>query len=154
MPQNVLFLCTHNSARSQMAEGLLRQSGGDFFEVHSAGSVATGVRDEAVKVMEEVGIDLSRHESKSLDRFLYRPFDWVVTVCDHARDTCPTFPNAERRLHWSVPDPAAVTGSESERLAAFRAAREDLARRIREEILEPSAAARAALAPRTGWESP
>lgn len=118
-----------------MAEGLLRTIAGDRFEVRSAGSIATEVRPEAAAAMREIGIDLSRHESKSLDRFVHQPFDLVVTVCDHARDTCPSFPNAKQRLHWSIADPAAVAGSEEQRIAAFRLARMQLERRIRGEIV-------------------
>jgi arsenate reductase len=118
-----------------MAEGLLRHTAADRFEVHSAGSVATAVRPEAEAAMSEVGIDLSGHQSKTLDRFLYEPFDLVVTVCDQARDSCPTFPKAKDRLHWSIPDPSAAVGSEEDRMAAFRAVRIDLERRIREEIV-------------------
>lgn len=124
--QRVLFLCTHNAARSQMAEGLLRALAGDRFEVASAGTVATAVRPEAVRVMAELGVDISRQESKSLERFRDQAFDWVITVCDDAAEACPTFPGPARRLHWSLPDPTRVTGSEEERLAAFRAVRDRL----------------------------
>lgn len=142
MRAKVLFLCTHNSARSQMAEGLLGRTGDASFEACSAGTVATRVRPEAIAVMGELGIDLSNHQSKTLDRFLNERLELVVTVCDHARDTCPTFPNAARSLHWSIPDPAAVEGSSERRLEAFRSARDELDRRIREEIVAPEAAAR------------
>lgn len=138
MRRRVLFLCTHNSARSQMAEGILRDMAGDSFEAYSAGSVATRLRDEATIVMKELGIELSGQESKTLDRFLYQPFDLVVTVCDRARDTCPVFPNAARRLHWSIADPAAVRGADTERLTAFRVARDELERLVRQEIVEPA----------------
>ncbi len=136
MDKKILFLCTHNSARSQMAEGLVRHLAGDGFDVHSAGSVATGVRPEAVAVMAEIGIDLSEHQSKTLDRYLYEPFDLVITVCDRARDACPIFANAGELRHWSIAEPAAIRGSDAERLAAFRLARVDLERRIRHEIVE------------------
>lgn len=135
MPQRVLFLCTHNSARSQMAEGLLRHLGAGRFEAASAGSVATSIRAEALQVMSEEGFDLAGQESKTLDRYLYEPFDLVVTVCDRARDSCPTFPSAGAREHWSIADPAAVEGSVEERLSAFRAARDAIRERIVEEIL-------------------
>lgn len=118
-----------------MAEGLLRHRGGAAFEAHSAGSLATDVRPEARAVMAEIGIDLAGQESKTLDRYLYQPFDLVVTVCDQAADTCPTFANAAKRLHWSIADPAAVRGSRTAREEAFRRAREELDRRIGEEIL-------------------
>ncbi len=136
MDKKILFLCTHNSARSQMAEGLVRHLAGDGFDVHSAGSVATGVRPEAVAVMAEIGIDLSEHQSKTLDRYLHEPFDLVITVCDRARDACPIFPHAGELRHWSIADPAAVRGSHAERLAAFRLARVDLERRIRHKLVE------------------
>lgn len=137
MDKKILFLCTHNSARSQMAEALLRDLAGDRFDVHSAGSVATEVCPEAAAVMAEIGIDLSEHQSKTLDRYLYQAFDLVITVCDRARDACPTFPSAGELRHWSVADPAAVRGSHDQRLAAFRLARVDLARRIRDQLVEP-----------------
>ena len=103
--QRVLFLCTHNSARSQMAEGLLRHLGGERFEAFSAGTEATHVRPLAVAAMAELGIDVSRQESKTLDRYLGEPFDAVITVCDQAAEACPVFPGAKRRLHWSFTDP-------------------------------------------------
>jgi len=107
--RRVLFLCTHNSARSQTAEGLLRQLGGDRFEVHSAGTEATRVRPLAIRAMGELGIDISGQESKTLDRFLDQPFDKVITVCDQANEACPVFFGARERLHWSFPDPAKPT---------------------------------------------
>ena len=133
--RRVLFLCTHNSARSQMAEGLLRTLGGDGFAVASAGTVATRVRPGAIAVMAELGIDLSGQSSKSLDRYLAEPLDEVVTVCDDANDACPIFPGPVHRRHWSIPDPSAVQGDEAERLAAFRSARDDLRRRVETELL-------------------
>ena len=133
--KKVLFLCTHNSARSQMAEGLLRQMGGSAFEVHSAGTIATKVRPEAIAVMKEKEIDISGHSSKTLEGFLDDHFDYVITVCDNANDSCPVFPNASERLHWSVDDPAGVHGDEAARLAAFRKARDELKERIEGEIL-------------------
>src|SRR5688572_31743613 len=110
--QRVLILCTGNSARSQMAEGLLRHDAGDRFEVRSAGTAPTRVRPEAVEVMKEVGIDISRHRSKSVDEFAEQEFDYVLTVCDHARETCPIFPGHTNRLHQSFKDPAIVERSE------------------------------------------
>jgi len=127
-----------------MAEGLLRDLAGDGFDVHSAGSLATEVRPEAAAVMAEIGIDLSEHQSKPLDRYLHEPFDLVITVCDRARDACPIFPHSGELRHWSIADPAAVPGSpgsDVERLAAFRLARVDLERRIREEIVDPATGA-------------
>ena len=131
----VLFLCTHNSARSQMAEGLLRHFGGDRFEVFSAGTVKTAVRPEAVAVMDEIGVDISGQTSKTLEQFLGLPFDAVITVCDDANDACPVFPGARDRVHWSIPDPSAVEGSERDRMEAFRAARDDLRGRIETDLL-------------------
>ncbi|ABG05789.1 protein tyrosine phosphatase [Rubrobacter xylanophilus DSM 9941] len=131
----VLFLCTHNSARSQMAEGLLRHLGGDRFEAHSAGTEATGVRPEAVRAMAEIGVDISSQESKTLHRYLGEAFDYVITVCDAANEACPAFPGAGRRLHWSFEDPSAASGPEEERLAAFRRVRDGIGERIRRELL-------------------
>ncbi|MEO8511002.1 MAG: arsenate reductase ArsC [Chloroflexota bacterium] len=126
----VLFLCTHNSARSQMAEGLLRSLAGERFEVHSAGTEATLVRPEAIAVMGELGMDISAQASKAMAPMLGESFDWVITVCDQAKESCPVFPGARATAHWSIDDPAAVSGSNDERLAAFRAARDDLRARI------------------------
>jgi len=125
----VLILCTGNSARSQMAEGWLRHFGGDAFEVASAGTKpAERVNPLAVRVMSEVGIDLSAHYPKHLERFLSDQWDYVITVCDNANEACPLFPGGRWRLHWSFEDPAAAQGTEEERLAVFR--------RIRDEIRE------------------
>jgi arsenate reductase len=126
----VLFLCTHNSARSQMAEGLLRHLAGDRFEAHSAGTEATRVRPLAVRAMGEMGVDISGQESKTLDRYLKEPFDYVITVCDDANEACPFFPEAANRLRWSFEDPSKAEGSEEERLAVFRSVRD----RIRQQI--------------------
>ena len=131
-PLRVLFLCTHNSARSQMAEGMVRAWGGAAVEAHSAGTVATAVRPQAVAVMDELGIDLRSHASKHLDRYLAEPFDWVVTVCDDAREACPTFPGARQRAHWSFEDPSAASGTDEERLAVFRRVRDEISEQIRE----------------------
>src|SRR5215470_10925671 len=111
MKKRVLFICTHNSARSQMAEGLLRSLGGDQFEACSAGTEATLVRPLAIKVMAEVGIDISQHQSKTLERYRNEPFDEGITVCDTAAEACPLFPGAARMKHWSLPDPSKATGS-------------------------------------------
>ncbi|MGE3842875.1 MAG: arsenate reductase ArsC [Vicinamibacterales bacterium] len=118
--KRVLILCTGNSARSQMAEGLLRQLGGGQLDVHSAGTAPGSVRPEAIAVMAERGIDIRTHRSKSVNEFTGQTFDYVITVCDSAKESCPVFPGAPRRIHWSFPDPAAVQGTETERLAAFR----------------------------------
>jgi arsenate reductase (thioredoxin) len=133
--KRILFLCTHNAARSQMAEGLLRQLGPGQFAAFSAGIQATQVRPEAIAAMAELGIDISKQESQTLDRFLTEPFDEVITVCDQANEACPFFPHAGNRRHWSIADPAAVTGTEHERLAAFRSARDALRARIETELL-------------------
>lgn len=129
-PFRVLFLCTHNSARSQMAEGLLRSLGGDRFDVHSAGTVASQLRPEAIAAMTELGIDISGQSSKDLAPFLGQSFDRVVTVCDEAKESCPIFPGARSTAHWSIDDPAAVAGGDDERLAAFRRARDELRGRV------------------------
>ena len=126
----VLFLCTHNSARSQMAEGLLRHLAGDRFEAHSAGTEATRVRPLAVRAMAEIGVDISGQESKTLDRYVKEPFDHVITVCDDANEACPVFPGAKSRLHWSFRDPSRADGTEEERLAVFRMVQDEIRRRI------------------------
>ena len=126
----VLILCTGNSARSQMAEGLLRHDAGDVYEVFSAGTKPTRVRPEAITVMREVGIDISGHRSKSVDEFAGQDFDYVITVCDNAKESCPIFPAKTKRIHWSIEDPAAVQGSEEETLTAFRRARDELRARL------------------------
>ena len=131
----VLFLCTHNSARSQMAEGLVRHLAGDRFEAYSAGTEATHVRPLAVRAMDEIGIDISGQESKTLNRYLGEPFDYVITVCDEANEACPFFPGAKNRLHWSFEDPAQATGSEEERLGVFRRTREAIRERIEQELV-------------------
>ena len=124
--RRVLILCTGNSARSQMAEGLLRHEAGDRFAVESAGTKPTFVRPEAVAVMKEAGIDISGHRSKHVDEFAGLDFDYVVTVCDKAQESCPVFFGSAARLHRSFSDPAAAEGSEQERLAAFRKVRDEL----------------------------
>ncbi|HEX2909294.1 MAG TPA: arsenate reductase ArsC [Chloroflexia bacterium] len=128
----VLFLCTHNSARSQMAEGLLRELGKDRFEAYSAGTEATFVRPLAIKAMAELGIDISHQRSKVLTEYLDQPFDYVITVCDAANESCPIFPNARHRLHWSFPDPSKAIGSEEQQLAVYREVREAIATHIKE----------------------
>jgi len=128
--QRVLFLCTHNSARSQMAEGFLRARYGDRFEVTSAGTVATRVHPLAKRAMAEVGVDLSAHTSKTLDQLVDQSWDYVITVCDSANEQCPIFPKRTSRLHWSFPDPSQAIGSEEDRLDVFRRVRDALAERI------------------------
>jgi arsenate reductase len=122
----VLILCTGNSARSQMAEGLLRHDGGAAFEVESAGTKPSHVRPEAIAVMRELGIDISGHRSKSVDEFVGQAFDYVITVCDNARETCPVFFGKTQKLHQTFEDPAAFTGSEEQRLKVFRRVRDEL----------------------------
>jgi arsenate reductase len=124
--KRVLILCTGNSARSQMAEGLLRHDAGDRFEVASAGTKPGRVRPEAIAVMKEAGIDISGHRSKSVDEFAGQQFDCVITVCDNAKETCPVHPGHTNRIHHSFEDPAIVQGSEEERLGAFRRVRDEI----------------------------
>lgn len=126
MKKRILILCTANSARSQMAEGLIRADHGDRFEAESAGTRATFVRPEAIAVMKEIGIDISGHRSKVVDEFANQNFDYVLTVCDNARESCPVYPGHANRIHRSFSDPASVEGSEEERLAAFRAVRDEI----------------------------
>ncbi len=130
--KRILVLCTGNSARSQMGEGLFRKEGGADYEVASAGTAPSRIRPEAVAVMNEIGIDISGHRSKSIDEFTGKHFDYVVTVCDNARDQCPVFPGRAERIHWGLEDPAAAQGSEPERLAAFRRIRDQLHQNVRE----------------------
>jgi len=142
MKKRVLFICTHNSARSQMAEGLLRQLGGERFEVFSAGTEATHVRPLAVRAMTELGIDISQQFSKTLDRYLSEPFDEVITVCDTAAEACPVFPGAARRRHWSFEDPSKATGNEAEQLEVYRKVRDEIRTRIEKELLNQPLPAR------------
>lgn len=136
---SVLFICTHNSARSQMAEGLLRATYGDQYEVASAGTEETHVRPLAIRAMQEANIDISGHSSKTIDAVTDdRTFDIVVTVCDHAREACPYVPARERNLHQSFDDPSAATGSDEEQLAVFRRVRDEIADWI-DETFGPSA---------------
>jgi arsenate reductase len=127
--KRVLILCTGNVARSQMAEGLLRHLAADRFEVFSAGLSPSYVRPNAIAVMNELGIDISHHRSKSLNEFVETPFDYVITVCDHASERCPIFPGPAKRIHWSIDDPVAP-GGEAAQLEAFRRARNDLRGRL------------------------
>jgi arsenate reductase len=131
-----LVLCTHNSARSQMAEGLLRHLAPERFEVESAGTEATRVHPLAIEAMREIGIDIGGHRSKTLDGFVGQPWDYVITVCDHANERCPLFPGPTQRLHWSFEDPSAATGTEAERLAIFRRVRDAIAARLRQWLAE------------------
>ena len=139
--KRILVLCTGNSARSQMGEGLFRYEAGGRYEVESAGTKPSQVRPEAITVMKEIGIDISGHRSKSVGEFSGQSFDYVVTVCDNARDNCPLFPGRAERMHWSFEDPAAVTGDEQVRLAAFRKVRNQIRERVREFVREQAPAA-------------
>ena len=130
--RRVLFLCTSNSCRSQIAEGLLRHLAGDKFEVFSAGVKPTQVNPLAMKVMDEIGIDISKQRSKSVKEFLNQQFDYVATVCDYARQTCPVFPGKYEKIHWNLEDPAKAQGTEDEKLLIFRKIRNQ----IKENILK------------------
>jgi arsenate reductase len=129
-PMRVIFVCTHNSARSQMAEGMLRAWGGDRFVAYSAGTEATRVRPEAIRAMNEIGIDISGQSSKTLEPFLSEDFSWLITVCDQAREACPTLPGVAQQAHWSIDDPSAAEGDEETRVQAFRVARDALRNRV------------------------
>jgi arsenate reductase len=126
MKGRVLILCTGNSARSQMAEGLLKHDAGDRFEVESAGTKPGRVRPEAIAVMKELGIDISGHRSKHVNEFQGQSFDYVLTVCDNAKESCPVFPSDAKRIHNAFEDPAAFQGTEEERLAVFRRVRNQI----------------------------
>ena len=129
--KKVFILCTRNSARSQMAEGLLRHDAGDRFEVFSAGTEPGRVRPEAISVMQELGIDISGHRSKSVHEYSGQTFDYVLTVCDNAKESCPIFPGNTVTIHQNFQDPAALEGSEQDRLALFRRVRDELRRYLR-----------------------
>ena len=122
----ILFVCTHNSARSQMAEGLMNALYGDRFVAWSAGTEPSKVNDYAVKVMKEIGIDISGHRSKSVEEFLEQGFAYLVTVCDQANEACPFFPGGKERIHKSFEDPAAIEGNEELKLAGFRRTRDEI----------------------------
>jgi len=124
--EKVLFICTHNSARSQIAEGLLRSLYGDRYEVYSAGTEPTDLNPYAVRVMAEIGIDISKQRSKSINEFRNIKFDWVITVCDQAKERCPYFPAGLKRLHKSFQDPSTISGSEAEILERFRNVRDQI----------------------------
>lgn len=133
----VLFLCTGNSARSQMAEGYLREVAGNRFEALSAGIEPKGLNPLAVEAMREIGIDISGQRSKDVREFLGQAIPYVITVCDNAREHCPIFPRTYKFLHWSFDDPASAKGSHDEKLAVFRRVRDEIARRIEEELTAP-----------------
>jgi arsenate reductase len=140
--KKVLFLCTGNSARSQIAEGYLRHVAGDEFEPLSAGIEPKGLNPLAVEAMKEIGIDISRQTSKDVREFLGQAIPYVVTVCDNAKARCPIFPHTYKFLHWSLEDPAEAGGSHEEKLAVFRRVRDEIAQRIREELLTPAVSER------------
>ena len=124
--EKVLFVCTHNSSRSQMAEGLLRAHYGDRYEVFSAGTQPSGVNPFAVEAMRDLNIDLSNHRSEHIDTFAETPMDYVVTVCDSVRESCPYLPAQQQNIHHSFEDPSAVVGPDAEKLAAFRRIRDEI----------------------------
>ena len=128
--KRVLFLCTHNSARSQMAEALLRALAGEKFETFSAGTEKTRVHPLAIEAMSELGVDMSSHRSKTLDEYTGSTFGYVITVCDRANESCPIFPGGAKRIHWSFDDPSAATGNDEQRLAAFRKIRDEIRDRL------------------------
>ena len=134
MKKRVLFLCTGNSARSQMAEGLLRHLAGDRFDVFSAGTRPVGLNPNAIKAMSEIGIDISNHRSKAVDEFANQQFDYVFTVCDSAREACPIFPGIGRRLHQDFQDPAAAPADQQ--LAVFRKVRDQIRARVEQFIAD------------------
>ena len=136
--KRVLILCTGNSARSQMAEGLLRNLAGDKFEVESAGTVASFVRPQAIAAMAEIGIDISGHRSKCLDEFLDTEFEYVITVCDNANESCPVFPGNARRIHWGFDDPAEAKGDDEDVAEVFRRVRDEIREKLRS-FAEPTA---------------
>jgi arsenate reductase (thioredoxin) len=135
----VLFLCTGNSARSQMAEGYLRNLANSNFEPLSAGIEPKGLNPLAVEVMKEVGIDISQQTSKDVREFLGQAIPYVVTVCDNAKQRCPIFPRTYKFLHWSLEDPAEAAGSREEKLAVFRRVRDEIRQKIEQELLQPTA---------------
>jgi len=136
--KRVLILCTGNSARSQMAEGLLRHDGGGRFAVFSAGVSPSHIRPEAIEAMREAGIDITTQQSKSVDEYAGQAFDYVITVCDNAREQCPVYPAQTERIHWSFDDPAAADGDAAVRLAVFRRVRDEIRVRLRAFILTQS----------------
>jgi len=129
--QRVLFLCTHNSARSQMAEGWLRHLAPDRYEAQSAGTERRAVHPLAIRAMAEVGIDISSHTSKIVVGLMQEPWDYVITVCDSANERCPLFPGKIQRLHWGFPDPSAATGTDEQRLVVFRRIRDQIGDRLK-----------------------
>ena len=133
--KRVIFLCTGNSARSQMAEGLMNHLSHEEWKVQTAGIFPSYVHPLAIRVMEEIGIDISQQTSKSMNQFLNEVFDYIITLCDEAAQSCPTFPGQGKRLHWSFQDPAAAIGTIEERSVVFRKVRDEIRTKI-EEFLE------------------
>jgi arsenate reductase len=131
-PTRVLFLCVHNSARSQMAEGMLRAWGGDRYDALSAGNEATRVRPEAIAVMDELGIDLRGQRSKTVIEFAGQHISWAITACDENQEACPVFPAAAHHEYWPFDDPSQARGSDAERLAVYRRVRDEIALKVRE----------------------
>jgi arsenate reductase (thioredoxin) len=141
MPKTrVLFLCTGNSARSQMAEAFLRKYAGDMFEAYSAGLEPKDINPKTIKVMNEIGVDISTHTSKGIDTYLGKVlFQYLITLCDDAEKNCPTaWPGLSHRLHWSFEDPAAIKGTDEEKLAKFRQVRDQIEKKIKEWIADQS----------------
>ena len=136
MKKKILFICTHNSARSQIAEGLIKHQYGEQFEAFSAGTKPTQVNPYAIKVMSEIRIDISKHQSKSINNFEGMEFDYVVTVCDQAKESCPFFPSSKFFIHKSFEDPSSLEGTEEEILANFRKAREKIREWIENEFVK------------------
>jgi len=133
--RRVIFICTHNSARSQMAEAMLREFGRDTFEAFSAGTEAAGIRPEAIQVMNEIGMDISGQRSKTIEEFRGQSFEWFITVCDEAQKNCPVLPGVQEIAHWSIEDPSLAEGQADEQLEAFRRARDLIRNRLRVFIL-------------------
>lgn len=133
----VLFLCTHNSARSQMAEGFLRSMAGDRFEAGSAGTEKTTVNPLAIRAMAELGIDIGGHTSKRYEDVMQPPWDYVITVCDDANERCPLVPGSVKRLHWSFDDPSRATGDDAQRLGVFRRVRDQIQERLASWLKSP-----------------
>jgi arsenate reductase len=132
--RNILFICTHNSARSQIAEGIINKLYGDRYEAFSAGIDPSEVNSIAIQVMSEIGIDISGHYSKSIEQFVEQEFDYVITVCDHAKETCPFFPGGKERIHKGFADPAAIDGTAEEKMAGFRRIRDEIKQWIDEKF--------------------
>lgn len=134
--ERILFLCTGNSARSQMAEGLLKSLAGNQFEIFSAGIKPTKVNPLTIKVMHEIGIDISGYRAKSVSEFINRKFDYIITVCDNARQTCPVFPGKYQKISWDLEDPVSAYGTDEDNLMLFRKTRDSIKQRISNFLLQ------------------